>query len=264
MDDSIMIELLTKGMDTIMVPASYKGTEFQIPACRRNPGEHYRISHSTLLFFYRRMKRTYKDVQVQMRSEWNHISVGYCIAACNVVTKEGVSDLYFGENRVTTFSSRADADNPFQIAVNRAMDKAIFYEIFGLPSRYFSPDGMPVLSYDEDMTLSQGDADIEQSENTGGQNQAPQPTVKESSSQMSRQDPAGLNSIEEEEMSQLGKVKVPVYKDGIKKEMPLSNMSDKLLAYFSQNIQSEKDAGLKKQIERLIALRAKKAMQKTA
>ena len=148
--DNEMLALLTKGMETVYLNASYKNASYQIPACRKSPNENYRVSHSTLLYFYRKLKRQFNDVRIVMHPEWKYYSLGYSVAACSVVTKDGESDLYFGENRVTTFSARVDADNPFQIAVNRAMDKAIYYEIFGLPSRYFDSDGFPVLSSDSD------------------------------------------------------------------------------------------------------------------
>lgn len=278
MIDSNMIELLTKGMDTVMVPAKYKGSEFQIPACRLNCNDNYRISHATLLYFYRNLKRQYKDVCIQMKSEWNYVSVGYCIAACTVMTKDGESDLYFGENRVTTFSSSADTNNPFQIAVNRAMDKAIYYEIFGLPSRYFSSDGIPVLSGDADEPMA-GQEDTQPGIETAAQ-KGPAP-VQEAGTEntKSQQYPAavtgsaqqgpfptpsakGLNSVEEAEYEKLGKIVMKLQQNnGSLKEMTLSEMKDKLLNYVFHNMKPEDD--LTAQIGRYIALKEKK-MRKTA
>ena len=155
-NDDEMIRLLTQGLDTVMVNVRYKNHAFQIPACRKNPNESYRISHRTLLYFYQKLRRECRDVKICMKPEWKKCEVNYSIAACTVVTQDGESDLYFGENRVTTFSSGVDSNSPFQIAVNRAMDKAIFYEIFGLPSRYFDNDGNSILFTDID-SVQNGD-----------------------------------------------------------------------------------------------------------
>ena len=154
--DEEMIRLLTQGLDTVMVNVRYKNHTFQIPACRKNSNESYRISHRTLLYFYQKLRRECRDVKICMKPEWKKCEVNYSIAACTVVTQDGESDLYFGENKQTPISTGVNSNSPFQIAVNRAMDKAIFYEIFGLPSRYFDNDGNSILFTDID-NVQKGD-----------------------------------------------------------------------------------------------------------
>lgn len=132
--DEEMIRLLTQGLDTVMVNVRYKNHTFQIPACRKNSNESYRISHRTLLYFYQKLRRECRDVKICMKPEWKKCEVNYSIAACTVVTQDGESDLYFGENKQTPISTGVNSNSPFQIAVNRAMDKAFFMKFLDYPA----------------------------------------------------------------------------------------------------------------------------------
>ena len=88
-NDEEMIRLLTQGLDTVMVNVRYKNHTFQIPACRKNSNESYRISHRTLLYFYQKLRRECRDVKICMKPEWKKCEVNYSIAACTVVTQDG-------------------------------------------------------------------------------------------------------------------------------------------------------------------------------
>ena len=74
--DNEMLALLTKGMDTVYLNASYKNASYQIPACRKSPNENYRVSHSTLLYFYRKLKMQDKEVRIVVHPKWQYYSLG--------------------------------------------------------------------------------------------------------------------------------------------------------------------------------------------
>ena len=265
--DNEMLALLTKGMETVYLNAAYKNASYQIPACRKSPNENYRVSHSTLLYFYRKLKRQFNDVRIVMHPEWKYYSLGYSVAACSVVTKDGESDLYFGENRVTTFSARVDADNPFQIAVNRAMDKAIYYEIFGLPSRYFDSDGFPVLSSDSDDMVqpaseAQNDKEVSsdaavQQPSAPAQPQQPSQPAKQAQEKAAQEKLAGQNpgkdpgNGERQEFDELSVYEVKVRKEGKECLVPLKDLSDKVLRYLVDNCTPEYEESKKKMVRYL-------------
>lgn len=243
MDENEMLALLTRGMDTRMVPVKFRKSEYQLPACRRGEEDNFRISHATLQFYFRKVKKEYLDIKLEMKKDYSYISLGYCIAACTLITKDGESDIYFGENRVSAVSSGADRDAPFQIAVNRAQDKVIYREIFGLESRYFTPDGKPVL-YDD--FLSQQDNNAETEENNSAVN-------------CSNANGNGIgekifdNKEISKELQQLGQIKLRLNKDGKMGEYCLRDLSDKLLLYFTTA--KETELSIKKQICRFLELK---------
>lgn len=240
MNDDLMLTLLTHGSETIYIPAVFRGKTYQIPACRKSEEEDFRISHNTLMYFYRKIKEEHRDVRVMIRPEFSYISVGYCIAAALIQTKEGDSDVYFGENRVTVSSKLTDKDSPFQIAVNRAEDKAISTEVFGLVSRYFDKNGTPVI-FQTGEPIPVSDAS----------NNASQSPV--SSGDVAAQG-SGLNSVELKEYEKLGNIEVKVNSNGKKEVRIIRDMGDKLLEYFATNSADEQ---FKKNVSRFLELRRK-------
>lgn len=273
-NDDEMMRLLTQGMDTIFVTAQYNGVSYQIPACRKSPDEHFRISHRTLLHFYQKVRRKFRDVKICMEPAWKKCEVGYCIAACTVETKDGKSDLYFGENRVSTFTSTVDSNNPFQVAVNRAMDKAIFYEIFGLPSRFFDNEGNPVISKDIDSYQKEEEALGNNAQMT---NQQPAQTVKQQPAPNGSNAaantaapvpqgnaPAGSNAPDqaslEKEFAELGAYTIPLRSsDGTTGNTPLKDVKVKILEYFSKELSGKEgpmEKERKEKIDRFLELQA--------
>lgn len=267
--DEEMVRLLTQDMDTVFINASYRGLSLQIPACRKKTSENYRISHRTLLYFYQKVRRECRDVKIVMEPVWRKCEVGYCIAACTVETKDGKSDLYFGENRVTSFSSSVDTTSPFQIAVNRAMDKAIFYEIFNLPSRFYDGNGNPVLDTDIDVVRTDnGQANVDAAQAAAPQGPAQQPQATPSVQQdnaptgqaQGNQQTDRMDALQKE-FEELGKFTLSLRRsDGSSGDSPLSSLSDKVLSFLSQSLsKSTKDVEMerKAKIDRYLELRGK-------
>lgn len=261
-----MMRLLTQGMDTMLIDAQYNNVHYQLPACRRRTDECFRISHKTLLYFYQIVRKRFKDVKICMEPAWKKCEVGYCIAACTVETKDGKSDLYFGENRVSTFTSSVDMNNPFQIAVNRAMDKAILYEIFGLPSRFFDNNGNPDLSKDSDNYKEEdGPANNTQTSNQpqAAQTAKQQPAPIGSNAAANTATPvpqgnasAGSNAPDqaalEKEFAELGAYTIPLRSsDGTTGNTPLKDVKVKILEYFSKELSGKEGAMEKERKEKI-------------
>lgn len=251
-----MLALLTRGLDTIMITGTFKGKDYLIPACRKNDTENYRISHSTLMYFYRLAKKANRDLCIRVSNEIFSANRAYCIAACSVHTAEGDSDLYIGENAIDGYESVAEKFSPYQIALNRAEDKAIYTEVFGLQSRFYDSNGDPVLFTGENVQSDATPDDVRE----GNEKDAAQEDVTPDEAPMqSGQDDGPLNSVEKEELRKLGEEVIQIKtKTGELKTIQFVKMSNKVLECFANDPDSESTApGKKEKMLRLLELRRK-------
>lgn len=248
-----MLALLTRGLDTIMITGTFKGKDYLIPACRRNDNEHYRISHSTLLYFYRLAKKANRDLCIRVSNEIFSANRAYCIAACSVHTAEGDSDLYIGENAIDGYESVAEKFSPYQIALNRAEDKAIYTEVFGLQSRFYDSNGDPVLFTGENVQYDATPDDVRE----GNEKDAAQEDVTPDEAPMrGRQDDDLLNSVEKEELCKLGEEVIQIKtKSGEVKTIQFAKMNNKVLKCFADSEATVPEK--KEKMLRLLELRRK-------
>ncbi len=229
-----IIELLTKGLETINIPAQFNNQfnnlVFEIPACRVNGDPYFRITHNVLMYFYHVIQKKFPAVKLQMDENFSYISPSYCVAACYVEINGEKCDLHFGENKVTMASNDAEKQSPFNIAVNRAQDKAILKDLLGLATRIYHEDGTPILyRYDEEEPAE-------------------------------AQAPKGLNSVEEDELRQLSELIIPVKtSDGKSGNLRVKDMPDALLKFIATASDPDGVYGCYQQnVLRYIELRKKK------
>jgi len=193
------LELIVNGSEYIDVKAEFLGEKYVLPACRREDGV-YRIPHKALEYMFKCIRDKHVDVRMCMDKEFLYISPTYCVAGCHLETQDGESEPHFGEIKVQMSSNEAEKNSPFNIAINRARDKVILKEVFGLYTRNYDAEGNPVLY-----------------ENETEEPEAP-----------------ALNSVEQKEFEELGAHTVPIRKsDGSTVNATLSAMPDNLLQYIA-------------------------------
>lgn len=147
-----ILRLLTEGMEYILIPCRYQELSFELPACRSDEGAYYRIPHKALLYFYREVQKKY-NIHIKIDKDVTLMTQGYCVAGCYLQTENDVSDIHIGENKISFASTDAERTSPFCIAMNRAQDKVITKEVFGLLSRIYRADGTPVIYGIDDMEI---------------------------------------------------------------------------------------------------------------
>ena len=195
---------MSQELECIYVTASFRKKEYKIPAYKTVNGL-YRIPHNALSMLYTKISEEHSDIRLEMDKQVLFISPTYCTAAYHLITKERVYETRVGENKIGIASSQAEKEAPFNIAVNRAQDKVILRDIFGLPTRLFDKNGRPIVYMTDDIFE---DAEPEKR--------------------------SGLNSVEEDEFNKIGELNIRLNtKNGEQGLVKINCMSDSLLKFLA-------------------------------
>ena len=134
----------------IQIPVKYREKDYLFTAYKRDEDGRslYILRHLELWNYFQDVLRTYKDVRISMPP----IEVGtqHNVVSCTITSEDHVTPLTFIGETVTRYLSNIGQTSPFQIAWNRAFDKAAL-EFFGILSKKFTEDGLPIIySSDEE------------------------------------------------------------------------------------------------------------------
>ena len=199
-----LTQVLCSGMETIEIKAKCicgDNEYYAIPACRKTGEKYFRILHSTLEWFYKQAQEKHPEMKIVMETDLSCITPQYCVAGCHLRVDDMNYESYFGEMKVTMKSAEAEKMSPYNIAVNRARDKAILRDVFGLFSRTYLEDGTPYV------------------------NGIDGPDEEEEAAPV-------LNSVEKREFDELAGYTIPLRQGGKTGKVRLSEMSDNMLGYI--------------------------------